>query len=107
MSDSTLDAETTERPPIDFTSLQRASASSRRSATPSPGRAPWWRRVLLGGDRASRGALREVSVADRLRIVGWALGLTPIARLRRARLREALDDGRQMPAAVGCARQAS
>ena len=107
MSDSTLDAEASARSPIDFSALQRADASARRAPDDSASRGSLWLRVLVGSDHAELASLDEVPAIDRARLAWWALGLTPTARLRKARFREALDDRRLTSAAVAYARQAS
>jgi hypothetical protein len=107
MNDTLLSSETPERSPIDFSAVQRAAASARRTPEASPHRPPVWLRVLVGSDLARHAMVDAVTGADAFRLVWWSVGLTPTARLRNRRFREALADGRSTLASVGRARQVS
>ncbi|PAP77921.1 hypothetical protein BSZ37_16485 [Rubrivirga marina] len=107
MGETTLHSETARRSPIGFPVLQHADASARRAPDSAPSRGGLALRVLVGRDLAARASLDGLSVSDRARLVWWAIGLTPTARLRKRRFKEALDDGRAAPASVAYARQAS
>lgn len=66
---------------------------------------PLWLRLVVGADLAGRPELRSLGVWARLSLGWWRIGLTPTARRRRQRFREAVVDGRGSRFAVEYARR--
>ncbi len=75
------------------------------SEAPGTVGSPLWLRALIGDEAAARVAAGPVPLGVRLSLVWWRIGLTPTARLRHQRFREAVLDRRGLRFAVQAARR--